>query len=59
MAEEALRISEDQPRRPAEHATVGIVLIQNDLYRYVNPAFAQMFEGDAPRDIIDQLVLSI
>lgn len=55
MAEEALRISEDRFRRLAEHATVGIVLIQNDLYRYVNPAFAQMFGYDAPRDIIDQL----
>lgn len=55
MAEEALRISEDRFRRLAEHATVGIVLIQNDLYRYVNPAFAQMFGYDAPRDIIDRL----
>ncbi len=55
MAEEALRISEDRFRRLAEHATVGIVLIQNNLYRYVNPAFAQMFGYDAPRDIIDRL----
>jgi PAS domain S-box-containing protein len=55
MAEEALRISEDRFRRLSEHATVGIVLIQNDLYRYVNPAFARMFGYDAPRDIIDQL----
>lgn len=55
MAEEALRTSEDRFRRLAEHATVGIVLIQNDLYRYVNPAFAHMFGYDAPRDIIDRL----
>lgn len=55
MAEEALRTSEDRFRRLAEHATVGIVLIQNDLYRYVNPAFAHMFGYNAPGDIIDRL----
>ncbi len=54
-AEEALRVSEDRFRRLAEHSLVGIVLIQNDLYRYVNPAFATMFGYDHPRDIIDRL----
>ncbi len=54
QAEEALRISEDRFRRLAEHSLVGIVLIQNDLYRYVNPAFARMFGYDAPREIIDR-----
>ena len=55
QAEEALRVSEDRFRRLAEHSLVGIVLIQNDLYRYVNPAFATMFGYDSPRDIIDRL----
>jgi PAS domain S-box-containing protein len=54
-AEEALRISEERFRRLAEHSLVGIVLIQNDLYRYVNPAFVRMFGYDSPREIIDRL----
>ncbi len=54
-AEEALRISEDRFRRLAEHSLVGIVLIQNDLYRYVNPAFVRMFGYDSPHEIIDRL----
>jgi PAS domain S-box-containing protein len=54
-AEEALRISEDRFRRLAEHSLVGIVLIQNDLYRYVNPAFVRMFGYTAPNEIIDRL----
>jgi len=54
-AEQALRISEDRFRRLAESSLVGIVLIQNDLYRYVNPAFAEMFGYKTPSEIIDQL----
>jgi PAS domain S-box-containing protein len=54
-AEEALHMSEERFRRLAEHSLVGIVLIQNNLYRYVNPAFAQMFGYESPTDIIDKL----
>jgi PAS domain S-box-containing protein len=54
-AEDALRMSEDRFRHLAEHSLVGIVLIQNDLYRYVNPAFARMFGYDSPHEIIDRL----
>jgi len=54
-AEQALRISEDRFRRLAESSLVGIVLIQNDLYRYVNPSFAEMFGYKSPSEIIDQL----
>jgi len=54
-AAQALRISEDRFRRLAENSLVGIVLIQNDLYRYVNPAFAEMFGYRSPSEIIDRL----
>jgi PAS domain S-box-containing protein len=54
-AEEALRMSEERFRRLAEHALTGIVLIQNDLYRYVNRAFAKMFGYNTPAEIIDKL----
>jgi PAS domain S-box-containing protein len=54
-AEQALRISEDRFRRLAEHSLVGIVLIQNDLYRYVNPAFVRIFGYSSPLEIIDRL----
>ena len=54
-AEQALRVSEDRFRRLAESSLVGIVLIQNDLYRYVNPSFAEMFGYRSPSEIIDRL----
>jgi len=54
-AERALRNAEERFRRLAENSLVGIVLIQNDLYRYVNPSFANMFGYDSPREIIDRL----
>jgi len=54
-AEEALRISEERFRRLSEHALVGIVLIQGNLVRYVNPAATQMFGYESPAEIIDTL----
>jgi len=54
-AAQALRISEDRFRGVAEDSLVGIVLIQNDLYRYVNPAFAEMFGYGSPSERIDML----
>ncbi|MBN1249878.1 MAG: GAF domain-containing protein [Anaerolineae bacterium] len=55
QAESALRISEERFRRLAENSMAGIVLIQNDLYRYVNPAFADIFGYASPGEIIDRL----
>lgn len=55
QAESALRVSEERFRRLAENSMAGIVLIQNDLYRYVNPAFAEIFGYEAPGEIIDRL----
>jgi len=54
-AEEALRTSEERFRRLAEHALVGIVLVQGDLIRYINPAAAEMFGYKSPVEIIDRL----
>jgi len=54
-AEEALRTSEERFRRLSEHALVGIVLVQGNLVRYVNPAATQMFGYENPAEIIDKL----
>ncbi len=54
-AEEALRASEERFRRLAEHALAGIVLIQGNLIRYINPAATYMFGYDSPEEIIDKL----
>lgn len=54
-AEEALRTSEERFRRLSEHALVGIVLIQGDLIRYINPAATQMFGYESPAEIIATL----
>ncbi len=54
-AEEALRVSEERFRRLSEHALVGIVLIQSNLIRYINPAATHMFGYQSPEEIIDRL----
>ncbi|MEJ5312128.1 MAG: GAF domain-containing protein [Anaerolineae bacterium] len=54
-AEEALRASEERFRRLSEHALVGIVLVQGNLIRYINPAATYMFGYNSPADIIDRL----
>lgn len=43
MADEALKESEDKFRSFAEHSIVGINLIQDGAFKYVNPKFAEMF----------------
>ncbi len=53
--EEALRTSEERFRRLAEYAAVGVVLIQDERFRYVNPAFVKMFGYASPDEIREQL----
>lgn len=59
QAENALQESEEKFRALAEGALVGIVLVQDGTYEYVNPAFAQItgrtpeaLEGRSPEEIV-------
>jgi PAS domain S-box-containing protein len=52
--EEALHTSEERFRRLAEYAAVGVVLVQDQRFRYANPAFAEMF-GYGTKEIREQL----
>jgi len=47
----ALRSSEERFRTLAEYSQVGIILIQENLIHYANPALARMFGYDSPRDL--------
>ncbi len=58
-AEEGLRSSEERFRALAESALVGIYILQDGKYAYVNPAMARVFgysvaemTGMTPRDIV-------
>jgi two-component system cell cycle sensor histidine kinase/response regulator CckA len=52
--ENVLRESEERFRTLAEKSLVGVYIIQDALFRYVNPAFARIFSY-VPDDIIDRL----
>ena len=52
--ENVLRESEERFRTLTEKSPVGVYIIQDDLFRYVNPAFAEI-HGYAPEEIIDRL----
>jgi PAS domain S-box-containing protein len=52
--EQVLRESEERFRTVTEKSPVGVYIIQDDLFRYVNPAFADI-HGYAPEEIIDRL----
>ncbi|MGD0845575.1 MAG: PAS domain S-box protein [Geobacteraceae bacterium] len=52
--ENVLRESEERFRTLTEKSPVGVYIIQDDLFRYVNPTFAEIF-GYAPEEIIDRL----
>ena len=54
LAEDALAESEAGFRMLTENALVGIYIIQDDVFRYVNPALAKSF-GYAPEEIIGRL----
>lgn len=54
MLEQKLRESEQRYRLLAENALIGVYMVQDDLFRYVNPAMAAMF-GYQPDEIVDRL----
>ncbi|HEY6906092.1 MAG TPA: PAS domain S-box protein, partial [Ignavibacteriaceae bacterium] len=51
-AEIAIRESEEKFRKLAEKSLVGIYIIQNGIFKYVNPKLAGIF-GYTPEEIID------
>lgn len=57
-ADEALRLSELRFRAIVEQTLAGIYIIQDDHFRYVNPAFANMFGYGTPAELIDSLPIS-
>jgi len=44
LIENELRESEDKFRRLAEKSMIGVYLIQDNIFRYINPRFAEIFE---------------
>jgi PAS domain S-box-containing protein len=52
--ENVLRESEERFRTLTEKSFVGVYIIQDGLFRYVNPAFAEI-HGYTPEEIIDTL----
>lgn len=46
--------SEARYRTLSEHSLAGVFLVQDSLFRYINPAFAQMI-GHAPAVLLDRL----
>ncbi|MEW5934483.1 MAG: HD domain-containing phosphohydrolase, partial [Bacillota bacterium] len=54
VLEQKLRESESRYRLLAENALVGVYLVQDSVFRYVNPALASTF-GYRPEEIIDRL----
>jgi len=52
--EEVLRESEERFRTLAEKSPVGVYILQDDLFRYVNPAFAEI-HGYEVEEVIDRL----
>ncbi len=54
LTEEALRESEERFRMLTENSLAGVYIIQDNKFRYVNPALAQFF-GFTPDELIDKL----
>lgn len=54
-AEHALRESENRFRVLVEQSLAGIFIIQDNRFRYINPAFAAILGYDAPEALIDRV----
>jgi PAS domain S-box-containing protein len=57
-AEAALRSSEERFRALVEQSLAGIYIIQDGVFRYVNPGFAEIFGYDSPEAIIERMPIS-
>jgi PAS domain S-box-containing protein/putative nucleotidyltransferase with HDIG domain len=51
-AEEALAESEEKHRTLVEQATDGVVIVQDGLFKFANPALAELVGYDAPDELI-------
>ncbi len=51
-AEEALAESEEKHRTLVEQATDGVVIVQDGLFKFANPAMAELLGYDAPEELI-------
>lgn len=52
-AEKALKESEEKFRSLVEHSLVGVYLIQDNVFKYVNPQLAKIF-GYSPEELIEK-----
>ena len=57
-ANAALVESEGRFRALVEQSLAGIYIIQEGLFRYVNPGFAAIFGYDSPEEVIDRIPVS-
>jgi len=53
-AKESIEESEEKFRSLVEHSLVGVYLIQDNIFRYINPKLAEIF-GYAIKEIVDKL----
>ncbi|MBU2569198.1 MAG: PAS domain S-box protein [Gammaproteobacteria bacterium] len=56
-AEQSLRNSEERFRALVEQSLAGIYIIQDNRFRYINPAFASILGYDSTQHIIDTLAV--
>ncbi len=57
QAEQSLRNSEERFRALVEQSLAGIYIIQDNRFRYINPAFASILGYHSTRQIIDTLAV--
>jgi len=58
QAEQALLAAERKFRGLIEQSLVGVYIIQDGRFPYVNPRFAQMFGFASPEEVIDRVAVS-
>jgi two-component system, cell cycle sensor histidine kinase and response regulator CckA len=56
LAEEALSATEARFKSLVEQSLVGIFMLQDDLFTYVNPKFAEIF-GHAPAELTEKMTI--